>query len=84
MAKVAVEILSDSGTTLISEDTPSLVLKQRIRIDVSPVIYPGNNPGGNWKYAEMILNAEAPMVAFIGDPYPFFPSFRRSVPTSSG
>lgn len=46
MAKAAVEILSDAGTTLISEDTPSLVLKQKIRIDVSPVTYPGNNPGG--------------------------------------
>lgn len=45
MAKATVDILSDAGTTLISEDTPSLVLKQKIRIDVSPVTYPGNNPG---------------------------------------
>ncbi|MEA1827375.1 hypothetical protein U5A81_06240, partial [Stenotrophomonas maltophilia] len=80
MAKAAVEILSDAGTTLISEDTPSLVLKQKIRIDVSPVTYPGNNPGGNWKYAEMIINAEAPMVAFIGDPYPFFPQLQEIGP----
>ncbi|ENE2731910.1 TPA: hypothetical protein ACKP89_000863 [Stenotrophomonas maltophilia] len=80
MAKAAVEILRDAGTMLISEDTPSLVLKQKIRIDVSPVIYPGNNPGGNWKYAEMVINAEAPMVAFIGDPYPFFPQLQEIGP----
>lgn len=32
--------------------------------------------GGNWKYAEMVINAEAPMVAFISDLYPFFPQLQ--------
>ncbi|CRD49739.1 hypothetical protein [Stenotrophomonas maltophilia] len=33
--------------------------------------------GGNWKYAEMVINAEAPMVAFISDLYPFFPQLQE-------
>ncbi|ACF52187.1 hypothetical protein [Stenotrophomonas maltophilia] len=72
-----VEIQGNAGNLLISESTPSLVMKQKIRIDMPATVYPGNNPNGYWKYGEMVINAEAPVVAFIGDPYPFFPQLQE-------
>lgn len=75
-----IEIYGDDFNLQISDTKPSLVLKQKIRIDTDPIIWPGNNPGNNWKYAEIWINAEAPMIAFIGDPYAFFPQVTETAP----
>lgn len=75
-----VEIYSDAGTMQFSETTPSLVLQQKIRIDQEPTIWPGDNPGQAWKYADMYVDAVAPMVAFLGDPYAFFPQVTEVSP----
>lgn len=68
-----IEVYGDSGNLLMSDTFPMLALAEKRYINATPQVYPGNNPGQNWRYVDLSFSAEAPMVAFIGDPYSFYP-----------